>query len=243
MLGKDRTVYVWRKEDEQYAASCLGVGSYCDPNPRVIFWSCVSIVQKLWCRNTRPRRREEFQETRRSMLRLSMCESNLWPVGFCWWALDVQNRLSCMIWPSGSPDINIIENVWRELKSSLKRRLHEISTRTDLDLIRVVLEICIWAVLPPAYIPSLYRSILIRIRQVYRANGSIIRYWHLQVRKILYCFIFCFQILEGCPPFLCSKYWTSTLLPFSDHCKLWTEACCQWAQLSVQITIKFTAHK
>ena len=44
-----------------------------------------------------------------------------------------ENNLDFLDWPSQSPDINIIENVWHILKIRLKRSLETIRNRDDLS--------------------------------------------------------------------------------------------------------------
>jgi len=86
------------------------------------------------------------------------------------WKKD--NGIVTLPWPAQSPDINIIENVWRVLKCRVQKRVNEI--KNDKDLIRIVTEI--WTDLPLHYIRSLYHSIPRRIRDVLRAKGHISKY-------------------------------------------------------------------
>jgi transposase len=69
--------------------------------------------------------------------------------------------------PSYSPDLNLIENVWNELK----RRLH---ARNDIwsveTLWKAVQEE--WEKLPPDYLARLYRSMPERIQDVIRSKGA-----------------------------------------------------------------------
>jgi transposase len=60
-----------------------------------------------------------------------------------------------MNWPPQSPDLNIIENVWRILKIRLQTRVTRIHNRQEL--IDAVQEI--WQSLTPMYIKSLYNSL------------------------------------------------------------------------------------
>ena len=76
--------------------------------------------------------------------------------------------IPCMVWPSPSQDINIIENICRMLKVNLHRRGQDVHLQTDL--ISAVKEI--WAAPSPAFIYSRYHSLPNRIRHVYA------REWH-----------------------------------------------------------------
>ena len=83
-----------------------------------------------------------------------------------------ENNIRCLTWPSQSPDINIIENVWRTIKIKLQRRVNDIQNRGEL--IRVVKEI--WQSLPLHYIQSLYASIPRRLRHVIQSKGHATKY-------------------------------------------------------------------
>ena len=79
------------------------------------------------------------------------------------------NGNETILLPAQSPDLNIIENVWKTIKIRVQRRISEIENANDLK--RVVQEI--WTALPQHYIQSLYASIPKRIRSVIRARGQI----------------------------------------------------------------------
>jgi len=83
-----------------------------------------------------------------------------------------ENELNCLNWPSQSPDLNIIENVWRTITINLQNSKCDI---LNIDiLVREVKKICVG--LTPVYIQSLYNSIPRRIRRVIAAKGHITKY-------------------------------------------------------------------
>ena len=78
-----------------------------------------------------------------------------------------RNRLKCMSWPSKSPDLNIIENVWLYIKRKLHANVLHIKTqrtfhRNSAD--------------EPGYIQSLYKSIPRRIQNVIRLKEHLTKY-------------------------------------------------------------------
>ena len=89
--------------------------------------------------------------------------SNLW---------KQDNNVNTLPWPAQSPDINIIENVWKVLKHRVQRRTNEIRNADDLE--RVVRDI--WSCLPLHYIQSLYNSLPRRVCCVLRTRGHITKY-------------------------------------------------------------------
>jgi hypothetical protein len=65
-----------------------------------------------------------------------------------------------MTWPSQSPDLKIIENVWRAINIRLQSQITDVKNRTQL--VEKIKEI--WISLPHHYIQSLFASIPKRLR-------------------------------------------------------------------------------
>jgi len=83
-----------------------------------------------------------------------------------------ENGLSSVTWPAQSPDINIIENVWKVIKLHVQKDLSAIQSRQDL--IKSVLSA--WSKVHQTYIRQLYASIPWRIRSVIAQKGFITKY-------------------------------------------------------------------
>jgi len=84
----------------------------------------------------------------------------------------LEDNIICYVsdWPSQSPDLNIIENMW----SVLKRNLWKSRTK-NID------ELCIacqeeWSSIPNSYITALFSSIPRRLADVIHNNGSNCKY-------------------------------------------------------------------
>jgi hypothetical protein len=77
-----------------------------------------------------------------------------------------------MTWPSQSPDLNIIENMWHTIKIRLQSQITDVKNR--IQLVAKMKEI--WTSLPQHYIQSLYASIPKRLCQVIRSKGHATKY-------------------------------------------------------------------
>lgn len=187
VLGKDRKVYVWRKPEERYNPECVGM--FPDRSPRsglsAMFWGCITFdgVGTL----------TEVEGNINSEKYVSLLDEHLWPVivknfqNKPWLFQEDNcpvhrstrsrqwketNNINCLNWPSQSPDINIIENLWRTIKHKLESRLNEINSRADL--IHVVKDI--WGSFEQGAIRSLYETLPHRLQAVIKAKGHITKY-------------------------------------------------------------------
>jgi len=79
------------------------------------------------------------------------------------------HSIEVLPWPPKSPDLNLIESVWSELKSNLKRTYEN---RQDLeeDIYHS------WNSLSIEYIKNLYDSMCDRISAVIESEGEPTRY-------------------------------------------------------------------
>ena len=125
--------------------------------PSVMFWGCISYygVGTL----------TPVEGNMNTEKYISVLDDNLWPgiarpfsnrhvsVRANQW--KEENDINTLPWPAQSPDLNIIENVWKVLKIQGQRRVNEI--RNAKDLKRIVSDI--WSSLPLHYVRSLYASL------------------------------------------------------------------------------------
>lgn len=70
-------------------------------------------------------------------------------------------------WPPSSPDLNLIENVWGYLEKQIRTHKKVFNNADELfDIIKEE-----WKKIPSDYIKTLYRSIMNRIKQLYKRKG------------------------------------------------------------------------
>ena len=86
------------------------------------------------------------------------------------WLNDRQIRVSQ--WPPQSPDMNIIENLWRLMKIELGKVTDTINSRQDL--IHALLQIC--REIPDEKYFSLYQSLPARMRAAVKSKGTMTQY-------------------------------------------------------------------
>ena len=187
VIGKNRKIYIWRKDEEKYLPQCVGqYGDFERKNSiAVMFWGsvCYSGVGNLLSV-------DGYMNTNKYINILDEC---LWPVvarhfGNDPWIFQEDNapchvsraanqwkeanEIPVLEWPPQSPDLNIIENIWKKLKQLVEKRLEEIDSKDSL--IRVVMEE--WTGIGVDYIQSLYHTLPQRISAVRKAKGYISKY-------------------------------------------------------------------
>ncbi|CAH2100518.1 unnamed protein product [Euphydryas editha] len=83
-----------------------------------------------------------------------------------------QNNINVLDWPSLSPDLNIIENVWGWLSRELYKNGKQYNNKQDLEK---GIKKC-WSKLPIKYIRSLYDSMPSRIFDLIQKKGKSLNY-------------------------------------------------------------------
>jgi len=93
----------------------------------------------------------------------------------CW---CVRGSHAVISWPAQSPGVNIIENIWKVLKSHVQKEISSIETRDDL--IECVLNCCVDCIQP-----KLYQWIPRWIHSVRVSKGYITKCWLIRGKSLL----------------------------------------------------------
>ena len=140
MLGRNGKVYVWRKPEERFRPDCIGQLDDFETTCRasVMFWGCITYygVEILVA----------IHGNMNTDKYISVLEDNLWPVVVrhfsdrpwifqednapCHVSLRAnqwkeENGIRTLLWPPQSPDLNIIENVWKVVEYRYKNDLEK----------------------------------------------------------------------------------------------------------------------
>jgi transposase len=174
---------VWRTPEEEYSSSC--VAATVKHSPSRMFWGCFSRegvgsmvpLYESVTGSTHITRLKRYVVP--TMRRRFSCgngwfqEDNARPhktKGAA--AFHRKSRLRVLDWPAQSPDLNPIENLWAELKKSIRKRKTKPTNLTQLKrLVKVS-----WKAIPKSLIENLVDSMPDRIQAVIAAEGGPTRY-------------------------------------------------------------------
>lgn len=81
-----------------------------------------------------------------------------------------EHNISVLSWPSNSPDLNIIENVWHQMKKELRN-----NPQRTMPALKEKIE-QIWSNMPIEYFKKLVSSMPDRIKAVIKAKGDVTCY-------------------------------------------------------------------
>jgi hypothetical protein len=138
VIGADKKIYAWRRCNERLYPECTGIMSDTGDREKqgtilVMFWGCITYngVGTII----------PINGNMNSVKYIGTLDNHLWPVvaknfGNSAWILQednapchvsrqcnawkADNNIPILPWPAQSPDINVIENVWRVLKIHIK---------------------------------------------------------------------------------------------------------------------------
>lgn len=184
VIGQNNSVSLWRKTSEKWKPYCLNQRKT-PVKVSCMFWGCITydgigVIVPV-------------DGNLNSTKYIELLDFHLWPViakvfgnrpfifqddnatPHCSRQTNTwkqENGIQKFNWPAQSPDLNIIENVWRCIKIKMSREIDNIKNRDDL----VAAVTRIWNGLSQTYIRSLYASIPRRLRQVTIQKGYATKY-------------------------------------------------------------------
>ncbi|CAG2224309.1 unnamed protein product [Mytilus edulis] len=182
-IGMDNRVLVWRRPGEEWTPPCLNPGR--GSRLSLMIWGCITYegVGTITV----------VTGNINALKYIEIVDNFVWPVIARHFPADnyiyqddnapvhrakivkdymEQNQLHGMEWPAQSPDLNIIENMWRKIKIELQKQAHNITTKAQMETaIRDI-----WTNISLEFIRKLYDSIPRRLRLVIRAKGNITKY-------------------------------------------------------------------
>lgn len=83
-----------------------------------------------------------------------------------------ENEINVLPWPSKSPDLNPIENVWGEMTKYIYK--HDFRPRNQQELLQKIRES--WGLISQDYVRNLVVSMPRRLQNVINSNGSMTKY-------------------------------------------------------------------
>ena len=84
----------------------------------------------------------------------------------------ITNNILSLEWPDGSPDLNVVENVWAEMSRNIYENGKQYNTLSELK--NAVLNS--WSSVNRNYIQYLYKSMSKRLLEVLDKKGNSISY-------------------------------------------------------------------
>lgn len=184
LRSSDGRIFIWRRPGERYSKACM-VPQVAFHGGSIMFWGGISLEARTDITPIRGRALNAQRYIR------EILEEHVVPFGpfigdnFLFMddnarphrALIVREYLNevgveRLVWPPRSPDLNLIEHVWDQLKRRIRLRNPAPENLYELEI--AVLEE--WQNIPQEFIANLFRNIQRRLRAVIQARGGNTRY-------------------------------------------------------------------
>ena len=183
VIGKESRMYCWRREDEKDAlylvrppkkrlVSIMVWGAVTYGGQRTLKWVRGNINSQKYC--------STLQEELLPLLESAYPDGNYTFVqdnAPAYVSAETRTWLDCnsvntSVWPPQSPDLNLIENLWRKTKVQVRKNINDCFTPSDLYQRFQN----IFYAIPEAAIQNLYYSIPRRLKAVIRNKGTLTKY-------------------------------------------------------------------